>query len=63
MYIRFIWFRIGSSVVLLTVNDRDVTVFHKDKGGRSSELTNIGYGVCAVHKIRKLHTKYEILQV
>jgi hypothetical protein len=63
MYIRFIWFRIGSSVVLLSVNDRDVTVFSKGKGGRSSKLTNIGYGVCAVHKLRKLYTKYKMLQV
>lgn len=63
MYIRFIWFRIGSSVVLLSVNGRDMAVFCKGKGRRSSKLTSIGHGVLAVHKLRKLHTKYEMLQV
>jgi hypothetical protein len=53
MYIRFIWFRIGSSVLLLSVNGRDMAVFSKGKGGRSSKLTNIEHGVCAVHKLRK----------
>jgi hypothetical protein len=49
--------------VLLSVNGRDMAEFSKGKGGRSSKLTNIAYGVCAVHKLRKLHTKYEMLQV
>jgi hypothetical protein len=57
------WFRIGCSVVPLFVNGRDMAVFSKGKGGRSSKLKNIGNGVCAVHKLRKLHTKYEMLQV
>jgi len=49
--------------VLLSVNGRNVAVFSKGKGERSSKLTNIGHGVCAVHKVRKLHRKYEMLQV
>ena len=49
--------------MLLSVNGRDMSVFSKGKGGRSSKLTNIGHGVCAVHKLRKLHTKYEILLI
>jgi hypothetical protein len=40
-----------------------MALFSKGKGGRSSKLTNIGHGVRAVHKLRKLHAKYEMLHV
>lgn len=49
--------------MLLSVHGRDMAVFSKGKGGRRYKLTNIGHGVCAVQKLRKLHTKYEMLQV
>jgi hypothetical protein len=47
----------------LSVNGRDIAVFSKGKGGSSFKLKNIGHGICAVHKLRKLDTKYEMFQV
>jgi hypothetical protein len=64
MQIGFIWITIGSSIVLLSVNGRDMAVFRKGKGaGLLKDEHSIGHGVCSVHKLRKLHTKNKMHQL